>query len=116
MDWLKKNLFLVSGGLVAFGLLGFALFFLFTRKQAVDEVTGQLTAQTEELKNLVNRDPHPNQENIEKARQEQKKLAAFLEQSRRFFVPVAVFTNLESAALDRKSTRLNSSHLVISYA
>ncbi|TMP96185.1 MAG: hypothetical protein E6L09_15390 [Verrucomicrobia bacterium] len=98
MDWLKKNLFLVTGGLVAFGLLGFALFFLFTRKQAVDEVTGQLTAQTEELKNLVNRDPHPNQENIEKARQEQKKLAAFLEQSRRFFVPVASFTNIESAA------------------
>ena len=98
MDWLKKNLFLVTGGSVAFGLLGFALFFLFTRKQAVDEVSGQLTAQTEELKNLVNRDPHPNQENIEKARQEQKKLAAFLEQSRRFFVPVASFTNIESAA------------------
>ena len=50
MDWLKKNLFLVTGGSVAFGLLGFALFFLFTRKQAVDEVSGQLTAQTEELK------------------------------------------------------------------
>src|SRR5207248_5894482 len=98
MDWLKKNLFLVTGGSVAFGLLGFALFFLFTRKQAVDEVSGQLTAQTEELKNLVNRDPHPNQENIEKARQEQKKLAAFLEQSRRFFAPVATFTNIESAA------------------
>ena len=98
MNWLKKNLFLALGGVVALGLLGFAIFFLLTRKQVVDEVTEQLNTRTQELKDLVSRDPHPNQENIEAARKEQKKLAAFLQESRKFFVPVAGFTNIDSAA------------------
>ena len=71
MKWLKKNLFLVAGGLVALGLLGFAIFFLINSKQAVDEVSAQLSGQTEELKSLATHDPHPNQENIEAARKEQ---------------------------------------------
>jgi len=97
MNWLKRNLFLVAGGLVALGLLGFAIFFLVTKKQAVDEVTSQLNTQTEALKGLVNRDPHPNQENIEAARKEQKKLAEFIEHTRRFFVPVASYTNMDDS-------------------
>ena len=59
MNWLKKNLFLALGGVVALGLLGFAIFFLLTRKQVVDEVTEQLNTRTQELKDLVSRDPHP---------------------------------------------------------
>lgn len=97
MNWLKKNLFLAVGGVVALGLLGFAIFFLLTRKAVVDEITEQLNTRTQELKDLVSRDPHPNQENIEAARKEQKKLAAFLQESRKFFVPVATFTNIDSA-------------------
>ena len=42
MKWLKKNLFLVAGGLVALGLLGFAIFFLINSKQAVDEVSASV--------------------------------------------------------------------------
>ena len=98
MNWLKRNLFLVAGGLVALGLLGFAVFFLLTKKQAVDEVSGQLTAQTEELKKLTTSDPYPNQENIEKAKKEQSKLGSQLQQIRRYFVPVVSFTNMDSAA------------------
>jgi hypothetical protein len=98
MNWLKKNLFLVLGGLVALGMLGFAVYFLLIKKQAVDDVTAQLTTQTEELKNLATRDPHPNQENIEIAKKEQKKVADFLQSCRKFFVPVASFTNIDSAA------------------
>jgi len=98
MNWLKKNLGLVLGGAVALGLLGFAIYFLLTSKQTVDEVTGALTAETEKLKALTTRDPYPNQENIEAARKEQKKLGAFLQDSRKFFVPVTDFTNVESAA------------------
>src|ERR1041384_174019 len=98
MNWLKKNLGLVVGGTIALCLLGFAIYFLLTSKQTVDEVTGQLTGETEKLKALTTRDPYPNQENIEAARKEQKKLAAFVQDSRRFFVPVADFTNVESSA------------------
>ena len=97
MNWLKKNLSLVIGGAAAVGLLGFAIFFLLTGKQAADDVTAQLNEQTDALKKLVARDPHPNQENIEAARREQKKLAEFLQESRKFFVPVASFTNIDSA-------------------
>ena len=99
MNWVKRNLFLVGGSVVALGLLGFAIFFLLTRKQAVDEVTADLNTRTEEWKQLVARDPYPNQENIERAKGEQKKLAEFLDQTRGFFEPVANYpTNLDGAA------------------
>jgi hypothetical protein len=98
MNWVKRNLFLVVGGVAALALLGFAIFFLLTRKQAVDEVTAELTSRTEEWKQLVGRDPYPNQENIERAKVEQKKLAEFLDQTRKYFAPVATFpTNLDGA-------------------
>src|SRR2546421_143816 len=96
MTWLKKNLFLVAGGSAALGLLGVAIFFLLTNKQAVDEVTTQLTAQTDDLKKLAIRDPYPNQENIDAAKTEQKKVGAFLQETRRFFVPAANFTTMDS--------------------
>src|SRR5947207_2580791 len=98
MSWLKKNLSLVVGGVVALGLLGFAIFFLLASTRAADEVTAQLSAKTAELKELTTHDPYPNQENIETARKDQKKVAEFLQGSRRFFVPVSDFTNVDSAA------------------
>jgi hypothetical protein len=98
MNWLKKNLLLALGGLAALGMLGFAVYFLLIKKQAVDDVTAQLNTQTQELKSLVTRDPHPNQENVEIAKKEQKKVADFLQVCRKFFVPVANFTNTDSAA------------------
>ena len=97
MAWLKKNLFLAVGGLILLGLLGFAIFFLINSKAVVDEVTGQLAEQTEQLKKLATRDPYPDQKNIESAREEQKKVGAFLQDTRKFFVPVATFTNMDSA-------------------
>ena len=49
MNWLKRNLFLVAGGVVAVALLGFAVFFLLTRKTMVDEVTAELNTRAEPL-------------------------------------------------------------------
>jgi hypothetical protein len=99
MTWVKRNLVLVIGGVIALGLLGYAGYFLFTNKQRVDEITVDLTAQRDEYKSLMTRDPHPNQDNIEKAKHEQARLAEILGQLRRYFVPVAAFgTNFDSAA------------------
>ena len=53
MNWLKKNLFLVGGSVIALGLLGFAIFFLLTNKQGADEVGADLSTQTQELKRLA---------------------------------------------------------------
>src|SRR5438093_2358840 len=98
MNWLKRNLFLVVGGVVALALLGFAIFFLLTRKNMVDVVTAELNTRSEEWKQLVAAEPYPNQENIEKAKGEQKKLVEFLDQTRKFFVPVASLpTNSDGA-------------------
>lgn len=98
MNWIKRNIFLLIGGLVALGLLGYAGYFSFARKELVDEVTNQLNAQTEELKRLTTRDPYPNESNIDSAKQEQLREAALIEKARKFFTPVSSFTNLDSAA------------------
>lgn len=95
MNWIKKNLFLVIGGLVALALLGVAGWFWYTRKAAVDLVTAELNEQTADFQRLMTRDPHPNQDNIEAARKEQERLTAFLGHARQYFMPVVTFTNLD---------------------
>jgi hypothetical protein len=92
MPWLKRNMFLVVGGLIALGLLGLAGYFLYAKINQNDQVTDQLNQSTEQLKTLVNRDPHPGAEgvdNIGAAKEEQKKLQAFLSDVRKHFPSVA---------------------------
>jgi len=98
MNWIKKNLFLVLGGLIALAMLGVAGWFWYTKKAAVDAVTTDLNSQTEEFQRLMTRDPHPNQDNIDAARREQEKLSAFLGQARQYFMPAVTFTNLDKEA------------------
>ncbi|MBI4662539.1 MAG: hypothetical protein HY735_27310 [Verrucomicrobia bacterium] len=88
MAWIKRNLFLVIGGVVALGLLGLAGYFLYTKFAHDQAVTEQLTQATDDLKRLVSRDPHPGTEkvdNISAAKAEQKRLQAFLGQVHRYF-------------------------------
>lgn len=81
MAWIKRNIFLVVTLVVAIGLLGFAGFFLWTKMQSAEEVSGLLTAQTEELKQLAERKPHPGTDkvnNINAAKQEVTRVTNFL--------------------------------------
>lgn len=90
MGWIKRNLFLVVGGVVAIGLLAIAGFFLFTKYAQDQAITEQLNQNTEELKRLVGRDPHPGSDkvdNIGAAKTEHKKLQAALDQLKRYFPP-----------------------------
>jgi len=68
MQWIKRNLFLVLGGVVALGLLGFAGFYLFAKIQQDQGVTGELDSATQKLETLAKRDPYPNPENIAAAK------------------------------------------------
>src|SRR5882672_11412488 len=90
MAWVKRNLFLLIGGLVALALLGLAGFFLYQRIQEDKAVTEELDAQTEKLKGLVNRPVHPGTDkvnNIAAAKDDQKRLREFLAQERKQFAP-----------------------------
>jgi hypothetical protein len=97
MPWLKRNLWLVVGGVVALGLLGVAGFFLYSKIQAEAAVTAALTAQREELDQINNLDPHPGDgkvNNIEAAKQQEKELLAFVAKARPKFVPLDYPTQL----------------------
>jgi hypothetical protein len=95
MNWIKKNLFLVLSGLAALALLVVAGWFWYTNKATVDAVTADLNAQTASFEQLMTRNPHPNQDNIDAAKREQEKLAGFLGQARQYFMPAVTFTNLD---------------------
>jgi hypothetical protein len=87
MQWIKRNLFLVVGGVVALGLLGFAGFYLYTKIQQDQAVTGDLDAATQKLEGLAKRDPYPNPENISAAKDEAKRLEGFLTDVEKHFLP-----------------------------
>jgi hypothetical protein len=113
MSWLKRNLVLVVGGLVALGLLGLASYYLYTKIQENTAVSTKLDETTAELKRLVGRDPHPGQEPIAAAKEEQVKLKAFLDQMKTHFSPPPPTNQLSSrefrARLDNAIAELRRS-------
>jgi hypothetical protein len=97
MAWLKRNLVLVAGGVVALILLGGAGFFLYTKRQANNEVSALLVQAEQEFRQLMGRNPSVSQENIEAARTEQKRVSAMLEENRKHFGEFTSITNISSA-------------------
>lgn len=93
MPWLKRNLFLVVGGLVALGLLGLAGYFLFSKIQQNQAVTEQLDTTTAELQALLDRKPFPGQENIDDAKKEARKLQTFAQEMQHLFPSTLTTTN-----------------------
>jgi hypothetical protein len=108
MAWVKSNLGLVIGGVVALALLGLAAFYLWTKIQEDAAVTDQLEAQTTQFQQLLSR-PYlpegPKVNNIEFAKDENKRLLQFLQQVRVKFGVREVPTNITArefrAMLDR---------------
>jgi hypothetical protein len=97
MNWLKRNLFLVLGGVVALVFLGLAGFYLYQQKQKESQVTAALEGQITEWKRLTNRKPSANEENIEAAKKEQSRLKDLVRANREYAVPTSTFTNMDSA-------------------
>ncbi len=90
MSWFKRNLYLVIGGVVALGLLGYGGFFLYTKIEKKNEVAQTLSEKTEALKTLVKRKPHPNPDNIEAAKVEEGKLEIFVKEVETHFPPANI--------------------------
>jgi len=99
MAWVKRNLGLVVGGLVALALLGVAGFYLWSKVQEDAQVTTELQEATAKYTELINKPPHPGNEiskvnNIELAKEENKRLEAFVSEVRAKFGKREVPTNL----------------------
>lgn len=92
MDWVKRNLFFVVGGVVALGLLGGAGFYIYkawdrnsTAFTSLNEVVGT-------LKGLTGQTPSPGNEkvnNTQIAKEQDKEVRAWNEKALTTFAPVA---------------------------
>jgi hypothetical protein len=89
MAWIKRNLFLVVGGLLAVILLGLGVYYFWTNQQKNRAIEAQLEENKATLTRLVNQDPTPNRTNIARAKQEFEKARAAVEEAKLFFQPIA---------------------------
>jgi hypothetical protein len=101
MAWVKRNLGLVIGGVVALALLGVAVFYFWSNYQQDQAVTAQLDETTEKFKGLLNRPLMPGGEgakvnNIELLREENKRMEHFLQDVRARFGKRDIPTNISN--------------------
>lgn len=101
MSWLKRNLLLVVGALVALALLGVAGYYLYAQHQRDAAVSAQLAEASTKFEQLNTRSPsiigEVGRSNIAAAKIEQKRLQALLDRQRALFAPVTSLTNIDSA-------------------
>ena len=90
MLWIKRNLFLVAGSLVALLLLAFGVYYLFSSVSKNKEMEAALDEKVDSLNKLYGQDPFPSSANIAKMKEEQKKVKAAVSQMRQYVVPIPV--------------------------
>lgn len=88
MLWIKRNLFLAIGGLIAVLLLAGGVFYFITAQQRNKDIETQLEQNKAELERLQKQVPFPSQLNIDTAKAEAAKLRGAVGQLHRFFKPV----------------------------
>jgi len=96
MASLKRNYGLFISSLISLALLGFAGYYLLIRKASADDASDKLEKATGELKRLYGRNPFPNTENINAAKQDEKRAETFSEEVKRFFNPPPYPTQLNN--------------------
>lgn len=102
MNWVKSNIGLVVGGVVALALMGVAGWFLFTQMEAEKRAQANLEQGLTNLKSLLTRDPHPGDpnagvDNITAVKAEQAKAEKnLLEPLRELFKPFEAPEDLDT--------------------
>src|SRR5207248_8947402 len=86
--WIKRNLFLVVGGVLALGLLGLGGYYFWQSYDDSKSVEAKLEESKADLKRLTDLVPSANKENLEKARAEMQKLQAAITQTKTSFTPL----------------------------
>lgn len=88
MLWIKRNLFLAVGGLVALLLLGGGVFYFLSAESRKKAIVGEWESNKAELDRLQAQKPYPSPDNIKHAKEETEKLTQAAGQLHRFFTPV----------------------------
>ncbi len=102
MNWVKSNIGLVVGGVVALALMGVAGWFLYTQMEAEKRAEANLDTGLSNLKSLLTRDPHPGDpdrgvDNIGAVQAEQEKVEkTLLGPLRSLFKPFDVPEDLDT--------------------
>jgi hypothetical protein len=85
MLWIKRNLFLVMGILVALALLGGAIFYLITKYNEADELQTKFDEVKAEFQKYQEMQPTPNKPNIKLAGEDTTRLTAFAAEVTKMF-------------------------------
>ena len=88
MLWIKRNLFLAVGGLVALLLLGGGVFYFLSAEQRKKSIMEEFETNKAELGRLQGQKPYPSAENIKRVKDETDRLRAAAGQLHRYFSPV----------------------------
>lgn len=113
MDWIKRNLYFVIGGLVAVLSLGAAGYYLYSKWQVNNAKMQQLDADYATLQQLNSENPHPGSgkiDNIKAAKAQQEELKGVIDKIRKSFERIPALpdsgtnvTSQEFAAALRKT-------------
>jgi hypothetical protein len=101
MDWIKRNLFFVIGGVVALALLGGAGYYSYTRYESYNAAREKLNADYDELKRLHNQTPSPGNEKVDNtkaAREQEAEVRALMAKAKQYFQPIPAVVNVISNA------------------
>lgn len=88
MLWIKRNLFLAVGGLIAILLLAGGVYYFVSGQQRNHSIEEELEANKSDLNRLQGLNPYPSAQNIEIAKTEAEKLRGAVAQLHRYFSPV----------------------------
>jgi hypothetical protein len=91
MNWVKRNLFFVIGGILALGLLGAAGFYDYKSWERNSAAFDKLTDIYNKLRELTNQRPSPGNDkisNIEIAKQQEQQLRDEIRQTWNYFQPI----------------------------
>lgn len=91
MDWIKRNLYFVVGGVVALALMGMAGWFLWSKYRLNNEEMAKLNDDYTQLGQLSTADPHPGAgqiNNIKLAQDQEQEVRGLIEKVRQKFVTI----------------------------
>ena len=116
MEWIKRNLYFLVGGVVALALMGMAGWFLYSKWRLNNETWDRLNQDYSELATLNNENPHPGAgkvDNIKLAKEQEAALKDLITKIKAHFEPIPpipAVTNITdrdfSASLNRELAQM----------